>query len=93
MPRFFASSPASRVRAYSASGIEAHRWALNQFLGWANFRGFSLPSDFTRSLLEEYQAFLFHYRSSRTKQALAINTQLARLGAGKRGPKRRVSHI
>jgi integrase/recombinase XerD len=68
------------ARAYSHSGIESHHWALKQFLAWAESRGLSRPERFTRPLLEEYQLFLFHYRSPRTQQPLATNSQLARLG-------------
>jgi integrase/recombinase XerD len=68
------------ARAYSASGVESHRWAFKQFLAWADSRGLCRPEPFTRPLLEEYQLFLFHYRSPRTNQPLATNSQLARLG-------------
>jgi integrase/recombinase XerD len=68
------------ARAYSPSGVESHRWALKQFLAWAESRGLTRPEPFTRPLLEEYQLFLFHYRSPRTGKPLATNSQLARLG-------------
>ena len=66
------------ARAYSASGVESHRWALKQFLVWAEGRGIHRPEPFTRMLLEEYQLFLFHYRSPKTGRPLATNTQLER---------------
>jgi integrase/recombinase XerD len=72
------------ARGYSPSGVESHHWALKQFLSWADSRGLSRPERFTRPLLEEYQLFLFHYRSPRTQQPLATNSQLARLGCVRR---------
>ncbi|MEP2775030.1 MAG: tyrosine-type recombinase/integrase [Luteolibacter sp.] len=72
------------ARAYSLSGVEAHRWALRQFLGWAETCGLSRPENFTRPLVGEYQLFLFRYRSPRTGRELATNTQLARIGCVRR---------
>ncbi len=72
------------ARGYSPSGVESHHWALKQFVSWADSRGLSRPEPFTRPLLEQYQLFLFHYRSPRTQQPLATNSQLARLGCVRR---------
>jgi integrase/recombinase XerD len=72
------------ARHYSVASIEAHRWALRQFTAWAASRGTSDPSAYKRADLEEYQLFLHRYRSPRGGRALAINTQLARLGCLRR---------
>ena len=71
-------------RGFAAGGIDSHRWALKQFLGWARTEALLSPKAFTRTTLEAYQLFLFRYCSPRTGQPLGINTQLARLGAVRR---------
>ncbi len=72
------------TRGYSAATAEMHRWALNQFLGWCDGLDYHDPGSLTRGRLEAYQLFLFQYRSLRGGKALAINTQLARLGCIRR---------
>ena len=72
------------TRGYSAATAEMHRSALRQFLGWCDGLDYHDPTAFTRGRLEAYQLFLFHYRSPRGGKALAINTQLARLGCIRR---------
>ena len=72
------------TRGYSAATAEMHRWALRQFLDWCDSHGYHDPATFTRRRLEDYQLFLFHYRSPRGGKMLAINTQLARLGCIRR---------
>jgi integrase/recombinase XerD len=72
------------ARHYSAASVEAHRWALRQFTEWAASRGAPNPSSYIRADIEEYQLFLHRYRSPRGGRALAINTQLARLGCLRR---------
>ena len=72
------------ARSFSRSTIDTHRWALRQFAAWYDTRGFTRPASLTRADLEAYQLHLFHYRSLRTGQPLAINTQLARLGCVRR---------
>ncbi len=72
------------ARHYSAATIEAHRWALRQFTEWAASRGSHDPSTYQRADLEAYQLFLHRYCSPRGGRALAINTQLARLGCLRR---------
>jgi integrase/recombinase XerD len=72
------------TRGYSVATAEMHRWALHQFLDWCDSHGYHDPVAFTRGRLEEYQLFLFHYRSPRGGRTLAINTQLARLGCIRR---------
>jgi integrase/recombinase XerD len=73
-----------QTRGYSAATAEMHRSALRQFLGWCAGLAYHDPALFTRARLEAYQLFLFHYRTPRGGRALAINTQLARLGCLRR---------
>jgi integrase/recombinase XerD len=72
------------TRGYSAATAEMHHSALRQFLGWCDGLAYHDPAGVTRARLEAYQLFLFHYRSPRGGKALAINTQLARLGCVRR---------
>ncbi len=72
------------ARAYSQGSIDAHRWALRQFATWADERDTHHPAAFTRADLESYQLFIHQYRSPRGNKALAVNTQLARLGCVRR---------
>ena len=72
------------ARHYSTASIDAHRWALRQFTGWAASRGAPDPSSYKRADLEDYQLFLHRYRSPRGGHPLAINTQLARIGCLRR---------
>ena len=72
------------ARAYSPGSLDAHRWALRHFAGWAADIGHADPAVLTRADLEAYQIFLHHYRSPRTGRPLVVNTQLARLGCVRR---------
>ena len=72
------------ARHYSTASIDAHRWALRQFTGWAASRGAPDPSSYKRADLEDYQLFLHRYRSPRGGHPLAINTQIARIGCLRR---------
>ena len=72
------------ARAYSEDTLKAHQWALKGFVEWADGKGLANPIDFTRATLEEYQLHLHRYRSPRTGEPLATNTQLARLGCIRR---------
>jgi integrase/recombinase XerD len=81
VPRFLQGL---EIRGYSAATAEMHHSALRQFLGWCEGLAYSDPAGITRARLEAYQLFLFHYRSPRGGKALAINTQLARLGCVRR---------
>ena len=72
------------ARAYSQGSLDAHHWALKGFVEWADSQGLADPTAFTRSTIEEYQLHLHHYRSPRTGEPLATNTQLARLGCIRR---------
>ena len=71
-------------RAYSKGSIEAHQWALKQFLAWTEAQNLTSPTAFTRATIEDYQLHLHQYRSPRTKVALVVNTQIARLGCVRR---------
>jgi len=71
-------------RAYSTSSVEGHRWALRQFIDWTATVQKPDPASFTRADLAAYQGFLHRYRNPHSGRALAINTQLARLGCVRR---------
>lgn len=49
-------------RHYSAATLHVRRIRLKIFFDWCTVRGITDPSPVTRSLVEEYQAHLFHYR-------------------------------
>ena len=72
------------ARAYARGSIDAHHWALKGFLEWADIQNLTSPATFARATIEAYQLYLHHYRSPRTNEPLAVNTQLARLGAIRR---------
>lgn len=72
------------ARAYSQGSIDAHRWALGGFVEWAEAENHATPDAFSRATLEAYQLHLHRYRSPRGGNALAVNTQLARLGCVRR---------
>lgn len=68
-----------RVRNARESGLESRRAELNLFAGWAQERGLTDPKQFTRSILESYQRYLWHYRK-KNGQPLSISSQARRLG-------------
>jgi len=70
-------------RAYSERTIEAHRWALRTFEGWAQERDLLRPESITRPILESYQRWLYRYRQPNGKP-LGNVTQRMRLGAVQR---------
>ncbi len=69
-----------RVRNYAASAVEGRANELRVFLRWAEERDLKAPAQITRSILESYQRFLFHYRKA-DGRPLGVTTQRARLGA------------
>ena len=68
----------------SPSSIDSHRWALRHFCQWAATQALDTPSVITRRDMEGYQCFLHSHRSPTTGEALAITTQLARIGCVRR---------
>lgn len=67
-------------RAYSPRTVEACKWALRTFLQWCAEHDLRSPDQFTRSILENYQSWLYRYRKV-DGAPLSVNTQLSRLGA------------
>jgi len=68
------------ARSYSRQTINTHRIALLQFCQWSKNFPHKTADDYHRKDLEAYQMYLYQYISPRSKNKLAINTQLARLG-------------
>jgi len=66
-------------RNYSPTSLDAAKWALKMFLGWAQERSLSSPSEITKPILESYQGWLYRYEKA-DGQPLSVRTQRARLG-------------
>jgi len=66
-------------RNYSKTSLDAAKWALKMFLGWAQERSLSSPSEITKPILESYQGWLYRYEKA-DGQPLSVRTQRARLG-------------
>ena len=67
-------------RNYSPRTLDAHRWALKTFLGWAEERDLRQPENITKPILESFQSWLHRYRK-KNGEPLGVTTQRARLGA------------
>jgi integrase/recombinase XerD len=67
-------------RAYSPCTVEARKWALRTFVGWAEERELRRPEQITKPILESYQRWLFQYRKA-DGTPLGVCTQRSRLGA------------
>lgn len=67
-------------RAYSERTVDAAKWALRTFVGWAEERDLRKPDQITKPILESYQRWLYRYRQ-KNGQPLGIGTQRSRLGA------------
>jgi integrase/recombinase XerD len=50
------------VKQYSSYTIRVQRIHLNFFVSWAAERGITEPVEVTRTMLEQYQKHVFHYR-------------------------------
>lgn len=69
-----------RARHYSASTLEAKGRYLRYFAAWCEERGITRPEEVTLPLLERYQRFLFHYRTSKGKP-LSVHSQRSYVAA------------
>jgi len=69
-----------RVRHRSPTTVRGKESDLRYFLAWAYERGVTRPRQFTRTILQGYQRYLFYYRK-RDGGLLAISTQRNRLFA------------
>lgn len=50
------------TRGYRPSGITTAERYIRDFIGWADERGVTHPSQVSRQVIERYQRFLYHYR-------------------------------
>lgn len=66
-------------RNYSQASLNAAKWALKMFLGWAQERSLSCPDEITKPILESYQGWLYRYEKA-DGEPLSVRTQCARLG-------------
>ncbi len=71
-----------RVHNRTESAVESKWKELTPFLRWAEERGLKTPHEITRSMLENYQRWLWRYRK-KNDQPLGSSTQRGRLGAVK----------
>jgi integrase/recombinase XerD len=62
------------VKQYSQETIETREYQLGAFIRWCAVRGIENPNDVTRTVLEQYQSCLFHYRK-KNGQPLSFRTQ------------------
>ncbi len=62
------------VKQYSQETIKTRQYQLRAFIRWCAVRGIEGPSDVIRTLLEQYQSYLFHYRK-KNGQPLSFRTQ------------------
>jgi len=60
-------------RNYSKTSLDAAKWALKMFLGWAQERSLSSPSEITKPILESYQGWLYRYEKA-DGQPLSVRT-------------------
>lgn len=66
------------VKHLSVRTSESRRVLLEYFLTWARARGIERAEEVTRSVLESYQRWLYHYRT-RAGSALSVGTQQKRI--------------
>lgn len=69
-----------RIHNRTPDAVDSRRNDLLPFLRWTEERGLFNPEQITRTILESYQRWLWHYRKKNGKP-LGISTQRARLGA------------
>ncbi|MFC1499187.1 site-specific tyrosine recombinase XerC [Verrucomicrobiota bacterium] len=67
-----------KIRNSTEDALQARQSGLRVFLVWAEERSLFYPEEITRSILESYQRYLWHYRKS-NGQPLGITTQSGRL--------------
>ncbi len=68
----------SRVHNYSEYTIRTRRIHIGFFLRWCAERGITEPTEVTRTVLETYQRYVFHYRK-KNGEPLAFTGQQDRL--------------
>jgi len=74
------------ARHYAEQSIKNRRIELGYFIDWCEERNILRPDEVTRSLLEQYRQYVFHYRrksaggkTTQAGQPLSFNTQGKRL--------------
>ena len=68
-----------QVRNYSERTVHNARICVGYFIAWCEERSVFEPRDVTKSILERYQHYLFHYRNEKTEKPLSFRSQNARL--------------
>ncbi len=63
---------------YSPATLHVRQIRLDMFVNWCTARGVTEPRSLTRNIVEQYQAYLFHYRK-RNQEPLSWSTQHSRL--------------
>ena len=66
------------INNYSEDTADHARWAIADFIRWAELRGLQHPMEVTRPILESYQRYLYYYRKG-NGQPLTFRTQHSRL--------------
>ncbi len=66
------------INNYSEDTADHARWAIADFIRWAELRGLQHPMEVTRPILESYQRYLYYYRKG-DGQPLTFRTQHSRL--------------
>jgi integrase/recombinase XerD len=66
------------LKHYSPETLKVRRIRLNMFVRWCTAHGLTEPGKITRSVVEHFQAHLFHYRT-RHGEPLGWSTQHSRL--------------
>lgn len=67
-----------RSHNYSESTVSNRESYLALFVGWAEERGITRPSEVTKPILERYQRHLYHFRKA-NGQPLSFRSQYSRL--------------
>jgi integrase/recombinase XerD len=66
------------VKGFAENTLRVRRVHIEMFLTWCKRARIALPNEVTRTSLESYQRYLFHYRK-KDGQPLAIASQHSRL--------------
>lgn len=74
-----------RIRNLAPQTIKGYRSDVGQFIRWCEERSIAGPEEVTRSHMQRYQRWLYHYRipesGERAERPLTFETQLAKLTA------------
>jgi integrase/recombinase XerD len=67
------------ARNYAERTVRNHRFCLGYFFDWCEERGVFEAREVTKTVLDRYQHYLFHYRSEKTGKPLSFRSQSVRL--------------